>query len=262
MKELSSVVDFSAEALRSAIKEKNPGIIVFESARYELLNENSVNILKEFQDQGGILIADEVTSGFRFSKKLACRELGLKPDIVVLGKALGSGYAISAVGVDIKYKEKAEDCFLSSTFWTEAVGFRAGIHTLKMVEQWDKFFEELYGNANHLREELRKTLNESGLEFKINTIPTMINFEVHKEGFNSTDIKSLICKRMLTKGYLFSTTIYPTLSHTKSETDKYISALTSVVVQLSKELTTRPDIIEKEILALGPIEKFFKNTKL
>ena len=89
----------------------------------------------------------------------------------------------------------------------------------------------------------------------------MINFEVHKEGFNSTDIKSLICKRMLTKGYLFSTTIYPTLSHTKSETDKYISALTSVVVQLSKELTTRPDIIEKEILALGPIEKGFSRTQ-
>ena len=66
---------------------------------------------------------------------------------------------------------------------------------------------------------------------------------------------------MLTKGYLFSTTIYPTLSHTKPETNKYISALTSVVVQLSKELTTRPDIIAKEILALGPIEKGFQEHK-
>ena len=43
------------------------------------------------------LIIDEVTMGWREANGGLYRKLGLKPDLVVYGKSLGNGYAISAI---------------------------------------------------------------------------------------------------------------------------------------------------------------------
>ena len=43
------------------------------------------------------LIIDEVTTGWREANGGLYRKLGLKPDLVVYGKSLGNGYAISAI---------------------------------------------------------------------------------------------------------------------------------------------------------------------
>ena len=49
-------------------------------------------------------------------------ELDIEPDIVVYGKGLGNGYPISCI-VGKKYMNFADKSFLSSTAWTERVGF-------------------------------------------------------------------------------------------------------------------------------------------
>ncbi len=41
------------------------------------------------------------------------------PDICVLGKTLGNGYAITAILGKDKIMSKANKTFISSTFWTE-----------------------------------------------------------------------------------------------------------------------------------------------
>ncbi|MEM2960734.1 MAG: aminotransferase class III-fold pyridoxal phosphate-dependent enzyme, partial [Candidatus Bathyarchaeia archaeon] len=55
-------------------------------------------IIREICDKYGIVvIADEIQSGFgRTGKMWACEVVGLKPDTITLGKALGGGYPISA----------------------------------------------------------------------------------------------------------------------------------------------------------------------
>ena len=44
------------------------------------------------------LIFDEVVTGFRVSEGGAQKKFGIKPDLTTLGKALGNGFVISAVG--------------------------------------------------------------------------------------------------------------------------------------------------------------------
>ena len=102
---------FDAQSLSNQIQSINPGVVVFESCRYELLSNEIRSILLEFQSNGGILVSDEVTSGFRFSEKLACFACNLNPDFIVLGKSLGNGYAISAIGAFGRYKNQLENCF-------------------------------------------------------------------------------------------------------------------------------------------------------
>ena len=73
-----------------------------------------------------ILIFDECTSGFRETFGGIHLKHKVDPDLCMFGKALGNGYAITAVIGKKKFMKKAEDTFISSTFWTERVGVLAG----------------------------------------------------------------------------------------------------------------------------------------
>ncbi|MDC3157356.1 aminotransferase class III-fold pyridoxal phosphate-dependent enzyme [Candidatus Pelagibacter bacterium] len=62
----------------------------------------------------------------------------------MFGKALGNGYAITAVIGKKKFMKKAEDSFISSTFWTERIGFLAGIKTIDVMQKeksWKKIIK-------------------------------------------------------------------------------------------------------------------------
>ena len=66
-----------------------------------------------------ILIFDECTSGFRQCLGGLHKVYKVSPDILVLGKALGNGYAINAIIGKKDIMKFANNSFISSTFWTE-----------------------------------------------------------------------------------------------------------------------------------------------
>jgi glutamate-1-semialdehyde 2,1-aminomutase len=49
------------------------------------------------RENGALIISDEVLMGFRLHNGLAADVLGLAPDLAAVGKAIGSGFAVSAV---------------------------------------------------------------------------------------------------------------------------------------------------------------------
>ena len=64
-----------------------------------LPEKNFLKDLRKITKQFDIpLIFDEVVNGFRISEGGAQQKFGIKPDITTLGKALGNGFTISAVG--------------------------------------------------------------------------------------------------------------------------------------------------------------------
>ena len=64
-----------------------------------LPEKNFLKDLRKITTQFDIpLIFDEVVNGFRISEGGAQQTFGIKPDITTLGKALGNGFTISAVG--------------------------------------------------------------------------------------------------------------------------------------------------------------------
>ena len=68
----------------------NTGCLVPERAFFEHLTRRA-------QENGTQIIADEVMVGLRRGVKLVSEELGLMPDLVTLGKAIGSGVPVAAV---------------------------------------------------------------------------------------------------------------------------------------------------------------------
>ena len=81
------------------------------------------------------MIFDECTSGFRQCLGGLHKIYGENPDILILGKALGNGYAINAIIGKKEIMKFANNSFISSTFWTEKIGYVAALKTIEIMKK-------------------------------------------------------------------------------------------------------------------------------
>ncbi len=113
---------------------------------YELCKEKNV-----------LFIADEVQTGLaRTGKMLACEHEGVRPDILILGKALSGGvYPISAVLADDDIMLCIRPGEHGSTYGGNPIAARVAIAALEVIRE-----ENLAGNAAALGEIFRTRLKE------------------------------------------------------------------------------------------------------
>ncbi len=104
-----------------------------------------------------LFIADEVQTGIaRTGKLLACDHEGVRPDILILGKALSGGvYPISAVLADDDIMLTIKPGEHGSTFGGNPVAARVAIAALKVVKE-EKLAERAEKLGKIFREELKK----------------------------------------------------------------------------------------------------------
>ena len=108
-----------------------------EVARNSLPNIDFLKKVREISNKYKIiLIFDECTSGFRRNLGGLHMTTGVYPDLAMFGKALGNGYAITAVIGKEKIMAKAKKSFISSTFWTERLGYVAALSTLRYMKKY------------------------------------------------------------------------------------------------------------------------------
>ena len=93
------------------------------------------NVRKICNEKKIILIFDECTTGFRQTLGGLHKDVGVNPDIAIFGKALGNGYAITAIIGKRDVMDYAQESFISSTFWTERIGSAAALATIDFMEK-------------------------------------------------------------------------------------------------------------------------------
>jgi ornithine--oxo-acid transaminase len=115
------------------------------------------------QRYGTLLVADEVQTGmFRTGPFLASHHFGIKPDIVVLAKALSGGLVpVSAVLMSDEIHGSVFSSFKrsivhASTFSENSLSMRAGLATLDVLER-----ERLGDRANIIGIDLQHRLSEA-----------------------------------------------------------------------------------------------------
>lgn len=111
-----------------------------------------------------LLIIDEIQTGLgRTGKRLCVDHESVRPDILVLGKALSGGvYPISAVLADKKIMDVIEPGTHGSTYGGNPLAAKVAIAALKVVEE-----EGLAQNAEKMGNILRKGLGELDTDFVI-----------------------------------------------------------------------------------------------
>ncbi len=79
---------------------------------------------------GAVLVFDEIKTALRIAAGGAAEAYGVVPDLTVVGKALGNGFPIAAVGGARDLMDAATRTWISSTLATEMVGLAAAAAVL------------------------------------------------------------------------------------------------------------------------------------
>jgi glutamate-1-semialdehyde aminotransferase len=88
---------------------------------------------EETERVGALLIVDEIKTVCRIAVGGACERYGIRPDLVVMGKALANGFPLAAVGGRSGVMGEANRTWISSTLATEFVSLAAARATLDVM---------------------------------------------------------------------------------------------------------------------------------
>ncbi len=123
------------------------------------------------------LIFDEIVTGFRVSPGGAQKYYGITPDITTLGKALGNGFTIAAVGGKAEIMDiltPGGKVYQASTFAGNPVSVTAAIHSLKTIQRNEqKIYPKLERNCQLLSEELDDLATDYKIPHQVNSLASM-----------------------------------------------------------------------------------------
>ncbi len=183
---------------------------------------------------GALLVFDEITIGWRLTFGGAHLRLGVNPDMAVFAKALGNGHPIGAVIGTQQAMESAQNSFISSTYWTESVGPAAALATLRIMEE-TRVWEHVAHIGAAIQSLWRDQAAKHGLPVNVpEGYPCLAHFSFEHPQAN--ELKTLFTQRMLPRGFLASTAVYPTLAHTRDILDRYNEAVDAVFGELADAL--------------------------
>ena len=233
--------------LKYLVDNHDIGVIKMEVVRNSLPENNFLHEVRKLATSKGIvLIFDECTSGFRESFGGLHKNYKVEPDMAMFGKALGNGYAVTAVIGREEIMEAAQTSFISSTFWTERIGSVAALKSLEIMER-DRTWETITQTGIKIRSAWQKLSEKYELPIVHLGLPALAGFSFKLD--NSLKYKTLITQEMLQKGYLAGTSIYSSIEHTDSVVDEYFLHL-DPIFKLIKECETGRSIDE---LLKGPV---------
>ena len=137
--------------------------------------------VREICDQEGIvLILDDVRAGFRLSIHGSQEYFGFEPDISCYCKAIANGYSISAaVGRD-ELRVSASKIYATGSYWSSAVEMAAALETIKIIEKTNAI-DHMLKIGTTLGEELVQLAEKHGFELKVTGPPSIPNVRFGNE---------------------------------------------------------------------------------
>ena len=225
----NSVFQFSYNNINQLKKilslNKDIGTIKIEVSRNEKVNVNFLKEIRKIASKNNIvLIFDECTSGFRETFGGLHLKYGVEPDLATFGKALGNGYAITALLGKKDIMNKSLDSFISSTFWSERVGPVAALETLKIMEE-SKSWKKITKTGTDIKLKWSQLIKKYKINAEVKGLSSMPIIL-----FNENDLiyKTLITQEMLKKNFLASNSLYVSIEHTDKILKRYFLNLEEV----------------------------------
>ncbi len=139
--------------------------------------ESFLKKLRELTAKNGIvLIFDEVITGFRFIFGGYQNLIGIKPDLTCLGKIIGGGMPVGAIGGNREIMEKlapSGDIYQAGTLSGNPLAMSAGVATLNILKAKTGSFSELDNRTKHLCREMGNLFKAKGIAVCINRVYSM-----------------------------------------------------------------------------------------
>ncbi len=217
----------------------NSGFIIPDAGFLEGLREIT-------QDNGSLLVFDEVMTGFRIAYGGAQEKFGVTPDLTTLGKVIGGGLPVGAYGgrKDImSMVAPAGPMYQAGTLSGNPLAMTAGIKTLELLQR-PGTYEQLEQITKKLADGLLQIAQETGHEVYGGSISAMFGmFFTGNSVHNYDDAKKSDLNKfarfhrgMLEKGiYLAPSQFeagFTSLAHTDNDIEQTLAAAKEVLADL------------------------------
>jgi len=221
------------------------GVIIMEPQRgIPPKDDFLVKIREKADEKNMVLVFDEVSSGFHNNLGGIHLTLGVCPDIAVFAKAMGNGYPISAVIGRRQVMDVAQDTFISSTMWTERIGFVAALATIKKMEQ-ESVQKILVDHGSRIKSGWRNISHQTGVKIDVVGLDSVPSFSFNYD--NAIELLTYFNQEMLKRGFLANGSLAATFAYDKNIIEKYLKNVSEVFHQIksldfdvAKKLEGRP----------------------
>ena len=139
-----------------------------------LPEEGFLQFLREITEENGtVLIFDEVITGFRLGVGGAQQWFGVKPDMTTLGKIVGGGMPMAVYG------GRRDIMTPTLAGWTKEPAYpiatTAGIRTLELLRDHPEIYDRIEANTKKLADAYRARAEKFGLKMHVNQIGSLMS---------------------------------------------------------------------------------------
>ncbi len=135
------------------------------------------NLRSITKERGILLIVDEVMTGFRSKFGGAQELLGIKADIVCLGKVIGGGFPVGAYGASNEIMNMVAPLgamYQAGTLSGNPIAMACGIATLKELKKQNPY-NSFNKKATKIKDMLLAAADKHGVALQVNHFGSMIN---------------------------------------------------------------------------------------
>ena len=216
------------EELEKIVKENVGKIaaIIMEPVHGIEPRDNFLQKVRAIADKAGtVLVFDEITVGWKLTLGGAHLLYGVNPDMAIFGKSLSNGYPMGAIIGKRDVMQATQDTFISSSYWTEAIGPVAALATIRKMQRVNlpRHFVRI---AKKVRAIWSGAAKKHGLFISMSEVLAILTFSL--PGADVAEAKTLFVQEMLRRGFLASDIFYASLAHTDAHIAKYEQAVYEV----------------------------------
>ncbi|QDU56871.1 aminotransferase class III-fold pyridoxal phosphate-dependent enzyme [Aeoliella mucimassa] len=224
------------EELRQIVSTKGDRLaaVIMEPFRYTEPEAGFLSGVRTLCDEcGAVLIFDEITSGWRFNLGGFHLQAGITPDMAVFAKSMSNGFPMAAIIGTQGVMEAFQQTFISSTYWTEAIGPTAALATITKLEQ-----QQVHQQLAHVGREFRGRLLELAdryeLPLRISGRDALQHLSLECE--QAAAVGTLFTVEMLKRGVLAGAGFYPTLAHREEHVEQFMQQANDALSQVAEAL--------------------------
>ena len=129
--------------------------------------------------------------------------------------------------------DAAQKTFISSTMWSERVGFAAALATLRKMER-NNVCAHLVGCGEKIGEGWQALSRAHNLDIAISGMPPLISLKF--EYSDPLAVQTLYAQEMLTKGYLLGGSVYTTFAYSEALIERFLNDSDQAFKEIAKAL--------------------------
>ncbi len=198
-------------------------------------------------ERGTLLIFDEVMTGFRVAYGCAQALYGIRPDLTCMGKVVGGGLPLAAVGGRADVMDVLAPLgpvYQAGTLSGNPLAVAAGLAVLKEIKQLG-VYERLEGLGAQLEAGIREAVEKSGVRACLNRVGSMWTLFLGADqvrDFDSatagdTEMFAKYFHGMLRRGIYLAPSAFEaafiSLAHTENDIDETIKAVSETLSEIA-----------------------------